>query len=69
MLDKSSVYNILAEGMCYLDKGNESISTFLTFNCLAGIIQIPHVILKPGVSFYINFAPFCNILDETKAQN
>ena len=64
MLDKSSVCNILAEGMCYLDKGNQSIS-----NCLPGIIQIPHVILKPGVSFYINFAQFCNILDETKVQN
>ena len=60
MSDKSSVY-VVTEGMQFLDK----ISTFRTFYCLSVVVQIPHVIFKPGVGFCINFAPFCNILAKT----
>ena len=43
MLDKFSVYNILAEGMYFLEKDHQ-ISTFWTFHCLSEVAQIIHVI-------------------------
>ena len=42
MLDKSSVYNGLAEGMCYLDKSSPSNFDFWTFYWLSEVAQIPH---------------------------
>ena len=45
MLDKSSVYNILAEGMYFLKKGYQ-MSTFWTFHCLSEVAQIFHVIFE-----------------------
>ena len=50
MLDKSSVYNVLAEGMYFLDKRifwtkvAHQISTFWILHCLSEVVQIPHVI-------------------------
>ena len=37
MLDKSSVYNVLAEGMCFLDKSSASNFNFLDFRMLVWI--------------------------------
>ena len=55
-------FHCLAEGMYFLDKISTSNFNFLwTFHCLSEIVQISHVILKPGVSFCINFALFSNI--------
>ena len=54
MLDKSSVY-VLVEGMYFLDKSSLSNFNFLDYPLLVQNV-------KPGVSFCINFEPFCNIL-------
>ena len=63
MLNKSSIYNVSAEGVYFLEKVAHQISTFWTFHCLSEIFQIPHVIFETrSQSFCINFAPFCNIL-------
>ena len=35
MLDKSSVYNVSAEGMCFLDRRSPSSFNFLDFTLLA----------------------------------
>ena len=35
MLDKSSVYNVSAEGMCFLDRSSPSNLNFLDFTLLA----------------------------------
>ena len=49
MLDESSVCNVLAEGMYFLDKCifwtkvAHQISTFWTFLCLSEVVQIPHL--------------------------
>ena len=43
MLDKSSVYNVLVEGMYFLDKSSYRISTYWTFHCLSEVAQISHV--------------------------
>ena len=43
MLDKSSVYNVLAEGMFFWIKVTREISTFLTFQSLPEVVQVPHV--------------------------
>ena len=43
MLDKSSAYNVLAEGMYFFGQ-EQSISTFRTFYCSSEIFQNPHVI-------------------------
>ena len=43
MLDKSSVYNVLAEGMFFRIKVTREISTILTFQSLPEVAQIPHV--------------------------
>ena len=45
MLDKSSVYNILAEEMYFFEKSHQ-ISTFWTFHCLSEVAQIFHVIFE-----------------------
>ena len=65
MLDKSSAYDVLAEEMYFWTKVALRISTFWTLHYLSGVVQIPHGFLKPGASFSINFAPFCNILAKT----
>ena len=54
MLDKSTVYNVLAEGMYVLDK---SPKTFWTFHCLSEVVHIP-------VIFEANFCipKLCTIL-------
>ena len=46
MLDKSSVYNVVAEGINFLGKKVHQISTFWTFHCLSEVAQIPHVIFE-----------------------
>ena len=46
MLDKSSVCNVLAEEMYFLDTKAHQISTFWTFHCLPEVVQIPHVIFE-----------------------
>ena len=58
MLDKSSVYNILTEGMYLLDKCifwtkvvAHQISTFCTFHCLSEVVQIPHVVFETRSQF------------------
>ena len=43
MLDKSSVYNVLAEGMFFRIKVTREISTILTFQSLPEVVQVPHV--------------------------
>ena len=43
MLDKSSVYNVLVEGMYFLEKSSYRISTYWTFHCLSEVAQISHV--------------------------
>ena len=48
MLDKSSVYNVLAERMCFLDK-----------YCLYEVIQISHMIFETRSQFLYKF---CTIL-------
>ena len=45
MLDKSSVCNILDEGMYFLEKSHQ-ISPFWTFHCLSEVAQIFHVIFE-----------------------
>ena len=65
MLDKCSVYNVLAEAMyfldkcIFLDKSSQSNFDFLNFSLLVWSC------LKPGVSFCINFAPCCKNLAKT----
>ena len=44
MFDKSFVYNVLAEGMYFLDKRSPSNFNFWTFHCLPEFFQIFHVI-------------------------
>ena len=62
MLDKSTVYNILAEGMYFWTKAHQ-ILTFWTFHRLSEVFQIP-VIFE--TTFCIpKFASFCNILAKT----
>ena len=57
MLDKCSVYNVLAEGMYLLEKCifwtkvAHQISTFWTFHCLSEVVQIPHVIFETRSQF------------------
>ena len=60
MLDKSSVYNVLVEGMHILDKVVHQVS-----NAYLKLSKFPMWSLKTGVGFSINFAPFCNILAKT----
>ena len=48
MLDKSSVYNVLAEGM-----------KLAVYHCFSEVIQIPHMIIETRS---ITFAPFYNNL-------
>ena len=60
MSDKSSAYNVLTEGMPFLDKSIPSLSTA----CLkfSKFFMWP---LKPRVSFSINSAQLCNNLART----
>ena len=55
-VDKSSVYNVLAEGMYFLDKSSHRISTFWTFHCLSEVIQIPHMIFETRSQFLDKFS-------------
>ena len=65
MLDKCSVYNVLAEGMYFLGKCifcikvTRQISTFWTFHCLSEVVQIPHVIFETRSQF---LHKWCTIL-------
>ena len=59
MLDKSSVYNVLAEEMYFWTKAPHRISTFRTFHCLSKIVQIPYVIFETRSQFLYKF---CTIL-------
>ena len=59
MLDKSSVYNVLAEGMYFLTKVAHQISPFWTFHCLSEVVQIPHVIFETRSQFLYKL---CTIL-------
>ena len=43
MLDKPSVYNVLAEGIYFLDQSSQSNFNFLDFLLL---VWIPHVIFE-----------------------
>ena len=65
-VDKSSVYNILAESMYFWSKVAHQIWTFWTFHCLSEVLQSLMWFLKQGVSFCVSFAPFCNVLEKTK---
>ena len=63
MLDKYSVYNVLAEGMYFLEK---SIS--FNFNFVTACLKFSKLLMwfvEPGAIFFINLAPFCNILAQT----
>ena len=51
MLDKSTLYNILAEGMFFWTNVAHRISAFWTFYCLFEVVQIPHVILENTSQF------------------
>ena len=57
MLDKCSVFNVLAEEIYFLKKCifwievTRQISTFQTFHCLSEVGQIPHVIFKTRIQF------------------
>ena len=69
MLDKSSVF-VLAEGMYVLDKcisWTKVAIKFQVFGRSTACLKLSKFLsfLKPGVSFCINFAPFCNIFAET----
>ena len=44
MLDKSAVYNVLAEGMYFLDKYIPSYFNILDFTHFFEVFQIPYVI-------------------------
>ena len=59
MLDKSSVYNVLVEGMYLLDKVVHQVSTFFNFRCLPEVFQIPHVVFETRSRFLYKF---CTIL-------
>ena len=67
MLDKSFVYNVLAEGMYFLDKVAHRISAFWSFHCLSEVFQIPHVISETRSQIFgITFAPILyNVLAKT----
>ena len=51
MLGKSSVYNVLAEGMHFWTNVAHRISTFWTFHYLYEVVQIPRVIFETGSQF------------------
>ena len=51
MLDKSSVYNVLAEGIYFWTKVAHRISTFWTFHCLSEAAQIAHMIFETRSKF------------------
>ena len=51
MLGKSSVYNVLAEGMHFWTTVSHRISTFWTFHYLYEVVQIPRVIFETGSQF------------------
>ena len=54
---KSTVCNVLAEGMLFFLRKPHQVSTFWTSHCLSEVAQIP-VIFET----YLDFAPCCNIL-------
>ena len=67
MLDRSSVYNVLDEGMYFLDKNYQSnFNIFGLFTACLKMSKFLMWFLKPVVSFCINFVPFCNNLARTK---
>ena len=60
MLDKISVYNVLAERMYFLD--TSSPSNFNFFDLSACLNSSYNFWNQESVCFYINFAPFCSVL-------
>ena len=75
MLGESSVYNVLAEGMYFLEnvflyKSSRSNFNFLDFECLSEVVSIPRVIFETTSQFFyklapLEVAPFCNVLVKT----
>ena len=66
MLDKYFVYNVLAEGMYFLDK--KSPIKFQFFGLSFAFLKMSKFLmwfLKAGVRICIDFAPFCNVLAKT----
>ena len=59
MLDKSSVYNVLAGGMYFWTEVAHPISTFWTFYSFPEAVQIPHVIFETRSQFLYKL---CTIL-------
>ena len=56
MLDKSPVYDILAEGMHFFwTKVAHRISTFWTFHCFSEVVEIPRVIFETMRQFLYKF--------------
>ena len=60
MLDKSSVYNVLAEGMNFFDKSSPLDFNFLDFHYFSEIVQILHVIFETRSQFLFKL---CTILE------
>ena len=63
MLDKSSVCDVLTEGMYFWIKVAHRISTFWTFHCLSKAVQTPRVIFETRGQFLYEL--ICNILAKT----
>ena len=62
MLDKSSVYNVLPEGIFFCQKYPIEFQLCgLSAACLK-LSEFLMWFLKPGVSFCISSAPYCNNL-------
>ena len=51
MLDKSFLYNVLVEGMYFLDKSSLSNFNFLDFPLVSEVAQIPHVMFETRSQF------------------
>ena len=52
---KSSVHNVLAKGMCFLEKSSPSNFNFLDFQLLAWVVQFPHLIFETRSQFLYKF--------------
>ena len=66
MKDNSSVF-FLAHTTYTLNKSSPSNSDFWVVSALVKIHQIPHVILKPQVSFSLNLASFFNVIRDNSS--
>ena len=54
-LDKSSVYNVLAERMYFVDRCKPT--EFQLFGLFTEVIQIPHIIFETRSQFLYKFCP------------